>query len=58
MPIYDTSPTVEPGAPIFRIVPCKGWVVRERIDAHHELERHADGTERIIVVIRCNTRTD
>ncbi len=45
----DSEPTGTPD--VYRITPCEGWVYRERLDEYHELERSADGRERVITYI-------
>ena len=57
MSIDMNSPTAPPG-PIVIIIPCAGMVVVERLDANHDLERHSDGSERVVPVIRIPRRTD
>ena len=43
----NSDPTATP-TDIFRIIPCEGWVYRERLDPLRELERYPDGSERVV----------
>lgn len=57
MPLDLYSPTAPP-EPLVRIVPCAGVVVVEWLDATHDLERRSDGSERVVLVIRADRRSD